>query len=85
MSAINPLFRNIANIVTGKMNPKISEVNMRMTLWYTVSSKWMANIMKMIIVKEGGTKRVDTILAVFREMLLKFIQRFHSLLSAQGT
>ena len=49
------------------------------------SSRVNAKIVKMMMVKDGGTKRVEIILAVLVEIiLLNFIQQFRNLLSDQG-
>lgn len=49
------------------------------------SSRVNAKIAKMMMVKDGGTKRVEIILAVLVEIiLLNFIRQFRNLLSDQG-
>ena len=74
MSAINPFFLNAANIMTGSMNPNTSDVEIRINLLNADCSSVKAKIVKIIIVKEGGTKSIEIILAAF------FVIRFFNLI-----
>lgn len=68
MSAINPRFLKTANIITGSINPNTRAADIRMNLLKAVLSSANAKIVKIIIVKEGGTKRIEIILAVFTDI-----------------
>lgn len=68
MSAIKPRFLKAANIITGSINPNTSAAEIRINLLNAELSSVNAKIVKIIIVKEGGTKSIEIILAVFTEI-----------------
>lgn len=67
ISAIKPFLLNAMNISIGKINPNIITVESRINLLAVTCSSVKANIVKIIIVKDGGTKSVEIILANFME------------------
>ena len=96
ISAINPLLLKAVNITIGRINPNNRAVEIRTNLFLAECSNTNAKEVNNIIVKEGGTKIVEIILAVFIEILLfnliihnlmnpRFMLQFHIPLSVPDT
>jgi len=62
-SMIFPLFRKITKRIICAVNPNRKATRIVITLFRESDSRTKANIVKTIIVNDGGTKRVEIILA----------------------
>lgn len=68
-STILFLFLNVINRIIGAMNPNVSDVKMVISLCVNSVSSVIANNVKTIMVKEGGTNRVEINLANLSEFV----------------
>lgn len=60
-----PLFLNVTNKIIGAINPKAKATVITINLPDIVGSNFIASNVKIIIENDGGTKRVEIILAIF--------------------